>query len=209
LIIIVIVLGLSAVESPLRSRRRPIGLVFAAALAHRANRRRAVRSCARSGLPMTNLELIPVDRVGTATNGIIGNSPGMQWVLAEVKRVAATDSTVLVLGETGTGKELIAHAIHDLSSRSGRPFASLSCAAIPFDLLESELFGHEKGAFTGAFAQKIGRFEMADTGTLFLDEIGDLPPALQPKLLRVVQAQEFERLGSGQTQPTQGRLCGA
>jgi formate hydrogenlyase transcriptional activator len=158
---------------------------------------------------MTNLEFIPVDRVGTATNGIIGNSPPLQSVLAEVKRVAATDSTVLVLGETGTGKELIAHAIHDLSPRSGRPFVSLSCAAIPLDLLESELFGHEKGAFTGAIAQKIGRFEMADTGTLFLDEIGDLPPALQPKLLRVVQAQEFERLGSGKTHRINVRLVAA
>jgi formate hydrogenlyase transcriptional activator len=155
---------------------------------------------------MTNLKLIPVDRVGTATNGIVGSSPALQWVLAEVKRVAATDSTVLVLGETGTGKELIAHAIHDLSSRSGRPFVSLSCAAIPLDLLESELFGHEKGAFTGAIAQKIGRFEMADTGTLFLDEIGDLPPALQPKLLRVLQAHEFERLGSGRTHRINVRL---
>lgn len=118
-------------------------------------------------------------------------------MLAEVERVAPTDSTVLVLGETGTGKELIAHAIHKLSARCGRPFVKLNCSAIPFDLLESELFGHEKGAFTGAIAQKIGRFEMADTGTIFLDEIGDLPPALQPKLLRVLQEQEFERLGSG------------
>jgi transcriptional regulator with GAF, ATPase, and Fis domain len=157
---------------------------------------------------MMNLELTPVDG-RTATNGIVGNSAALQSVLAEVKRVAATDSTVLVLGETGTGKELIARAIHDLSSRSGRPFASLSCAAIPFDLLESELFGHEKGAFTGAFAQKIGRFEMAETGTLFLDEIGDLPPALQPKLLRVVQAQEFERLGSGRTHRINVRLVAA
>ena len=137
---------------------------------------------------------------------MIGNSPALQSVLAEVKRVAPTDSTVLVLGETGTGKELIAHAIHDLSPRSGRPFVSLSCAAIPLDLLESELFGHEKGAFTGAIAQKIGRFEMANTGTLFLDEIGDLPPALQPKLLRVVQAHEFERLGSGRTHRINVRL---
>src|ERR1700747_2443346 len=139
-------------------------------------------------------------------NGMIGNSSALQSVLGEVKRVAATDSTVLVLGETGTGKELIAHAIHDLSSRSGRPFVSLSCAAIPLDLLESELFGHEKGAFTGAIAQKIGRFEMADTGTLFLDEIGDLPPALQPKLLRVVQAPEFERLGGTSAQRINVRL---
>ena len=115
---------------------------------------------------------------------IIGHSPALTSVLAEVERVAPTDSTVLVLGETGTGKELIAHATHNLSRRCGRPFVKLNCAAIPFDLLESELFGHEKGAFTGAIAQKIGRFEMADTGTLSLDEIGDLPLALQPKLLR-------------------------
>ena len=120
-----------------------------------------------------------------------------------------TDSTVLVLGETGTGKDLIARAIHDLSSRSGRPFVSLSCAAIPLDLLESELFGHERGAFTGAIVQKIGRFEMADTGTLFLDEIGDLPAALQPKLLRVVEAHEFERLGSGRTHRINVRLVAA
>jgi formate hydrogenlyase transcriptional activator len=104
----------------------------------------------------------------------VGNSPALQSVLAEVQRVAPTDSTVLVLGETGTGKELIARAIHNGSARSGRPFVKLNCAAIPFDLLESELFGHEKGAFTGAIARKIGRFEMADNGTLFLDEIGDI-----------------------------------
>jgi transcriptional regulator with GAF, ATPase, and Fis domain len=116
---------------------------------------------------------------------------------------------VLVLGETGTGKELIAHAIHNLSARCGRPFVKLNCAAIPFDLLESELFGHEKGAFTGAVAQKIGRFETADTGTLFLDEIGDIPLALQPKLLRVLQEQEFERLGSGRTHRINVRLIAA
>jgi len=140
---------------------------------------------------------------------IIGNSPALEYVLAEVERVAPTDSTVLVLGETGTGKELIARAIHNLSARFGRPFVKLNCAAIPFDLLESELFGHEKGAFTGAIAQKIGRFEMAHTGTLFLDEIGDLPPALQPKLLRVLQEQEFERLGSGRTHRIDVRLVAA
>jgi formate hydrogenlyase transcriptional activator len=140
---------------------------------------------------------------------IVGNSPALESALAEVQRVAPTDSTVLVLGETGTGKELIAHAIHNLSSRCGRPFVKLNCAAIPFDLLESELFGHEKGAFTGAIAQKIGRFEMADTGTLFLDEIGDLPLALQPKLLRVLQEQEFERLGSGRTHHINVRLVAA
>ncbi len=140
---------------------------------------------------------------------IVGNSPALESALAEVQRVAPTDSTVLVLGETGTGKELIAHAIHNLSARCGRPFVKVNCAAIPFDLLESELFGHEKGAFTGAVAQKIGRFEMADTGTLFLDEIGDLPLAVQPKLLRVLQEQEFERLGSGRTHHINVRLVAA
>ncbi len=145
----------------------------------------------------------------TAFKGIIGSSSSLKFALTEVERVGPTDSTVLVLGETGTGKELIARAIHDLSARSGRPFVKVNCAAIPFDLLESELFGHEKGAFTGAIAQKIGRFEMADSGTLFLDEIGDLPPALQPKLLRVLQEQEFERLGSGRTHRINVRLVAA
>ena len=112
-------------------------------------------------------------------NGIIGSSPALKFVLTEVERVAPTDSTVLVLGETGTGKELIARAIHNLSTRRGCAFVKVNCAAIPFDLLESELFGHEKGAFTGAIAQKTDRFEMADNGTLFLDEIGDLPLGLQ------------------------------
>ena len=140
---------------------------------------------------------------------IIGNSPALESVLAEVEKVAPTDSTVLVLGETGTGKELIARAIHNISPRCGRPFVKLNCAAIPFDLLESELFGHEKGAFTGAIAQKIGRFEMANMGTLFLDEIGDIPLALQPKLLRVLQEQEFERLGSGRTHHVDVRLVAA
>src|SRR6266568_3077756 len=140
---------------------------------------------------------------------LVGNSPALDFVLAQVERVASTDSTVLILGETGTGKELIARAVHNISPRCGRPFVKLNCAAIPFDLLESELFGHEKGAFTGAVAQKMGRFEMADTGTLFLDEIGDLPLALQPKLLRVLQEQEFERLGSGRTHQVDVRLVAA
>jgi len=140
---------------------------------------------------------------------IIGGSPALESVLEQVERVAPTDSTVLVQGETGTGKELIARAIHNLSSRFGRPFIKLNCAAIPFDLLESELFGHEKGAFTGAIAQKIGRFELADKGTLFLDEVGDIPLALQPKLLRVLQEQEFERLGSGRTHQVDVRLVAA
>jgi formate hydrogenlyase transcriptional activator len=140
---------------------------------------------------------------------IIGNSTALESVLEQVAQVAPTDSTVLIEGETGTGKELIAHAIHNASQRCGRAFIKLNCAAIPLDLLESELFGHEKGAFTGAIAQKIGRFEMADKGTLFLDEVGDIPPALQPKLLRVLQEQEFERLGSGRTHKVDVRLVAA
>src|SRR5258708_65339 len=140
---------------------------------------------------------------------IIGNSAALESVLDQVELVAPTDSTVLIEGETGTGKELIAHAIHNASQRCGRALIKLNCAAIPLDLLESELFGHEKGAFTGAIAQKIGRFEMADKGTLFLDEVGDIPSALQPKLLRVLQEQEFERLGSGRTHKVDVRLVAA
>jgi len=140
---------------------------------------------------------------------IIGDSAALESVLEQVEQVAPTDSTVLIEGETGTGKELIAHAIHNASQRCGRAFIKLNCAAIPLDLLESELFGHEKGAFTGAIAQKIGRFEMADKGTLFLDEVGDIPSALQPKLLRVLQEQEFERLGSGRTHKVDVRLVAA
>jgi formate hydrogenlyase transcriptional activator len=140
---------------------------------------------------------------------IIGKSSALEAVLEQVGQVAPTDSTVLIQGETGTGKELIARAVHDISSRFGRHFVKLNCAAIPFDLLESELFGHEKGAFTGAIAQKIGRFELADKGTLFLDEVGDIPLALQPKLLRVLQEQEFERLGSTRTHQVDVRLVAA
>jgi transcriptional regulator with GAF, ATPase, and Fis domain len=140
---------------------------------------------------------------------IIGDSAALESVLEQVEQVAPTDSTVLIEGETGTGKELIAHAIHNASQRCGRAFIKVNCAAIPLDLLESELFGHEKGAFTGAIAQKIGRFEMADKGTLLLDEVGDIPAALQPKLLRVLQEQEFERLGSGRTHKVDVRLVGA
>jgi formate hydrogenlyase transcriptional activator len=152
---------------------------------------------------------IDQDRSPRRFEQIIGNSPALESVLEQVEQVAPTDSTVLIQGETGTGKELIARAIHNLSARCGRPFIKLNCAAIPFDLLESELFGHERGAFTGAIAQKIGRFELADKGTLFLDEVGDIPPGLQPKLLRVLQEQEFERLGSTRTHQVDVRLVAA
>jgi formate hydrogenlyase transcriptional activator len=140
---------------------------------------------------------------------LIGKSSVLEAVLGHVQRVAPTDSTVLIQGETGTGKELIARAVHDSSPRFARAFIKLNCAAIPFDLLESELFGHEKGAFTGAIAQKVGRFELADKGTLFLDEVGDIPLGLQPKLLRVLQEQEFERLGGTRTQQVDVRLVAA
>ena len=140
---------------------------------------------------------------------LIGDSPALDAVLDGVRRVAPTSSTVLIQGETGTGKELIARAIHNISPRCGHPFIKLNCAAIPLDLLESELFGHEKGAFTGAIAQKLGRFELADKGTLFLDEVGDIPPQLQPKLLRILQEQEFERLGSSRTHQVDVRLVAA
>jgi formate hydrogenlyase transcriptional activator len=141
--------------------------------------------------------------------GMVGSSAALRGVLDQIRTVAPTDSTVLIEGETGTGKELIAHAIHTLSSRRGRPFVKLNCAAIPLGLLESELFGHEKGAFTGAVSQKIGRFEAANGGTLFLDEIGDIPLELQAKLLRVLQEQEFERLGSTHTHRVNVRVVAA
>ena len=140
---------------------------------------------------------------------IVGRSAAMKRVLGEVETVAPTDATVLILGETGTGKELIARAVHRLSARKDRPFVTLNCAAIPTGLLESELFGYEKGAFTGALGQKIGRFEMAHRGTLFLDEVGDIPLDLQPKLLRALQEKAFERLGGTRTIPIDVRLVAA
>jgi formate hydrogenlyase transcriptional activator len=151
------------------------------------------------------------DEIRTEMNfaQIIGNSTSLRRVLKQVETVAPTDSTVLIYGETGTGKELIARGIHDLSPRRSKPFVKLNCAAIPTGLLESELFGHEKGAFTGAIAQRIGRFEVADGGTIFLDEIGEIPLELQTKLLRVLQEREFERLGSSRTLRTDARLIAA
>lgn len=140
---------------------------------------------------------------------IVGRSPAMRHVLDQVSVVAPTDATVLILGETGTGKELVARALHRMSPRRNFPFVTLNCAAIPTGLLESELFGYERGAFTGALSQKIGRFEMANKGTLFLDEVGDIPLNLQPKLLRALQEKSFERLGGTRTIPIDVRLVAA
>ena len=141
--------------------------------------------------------------------GIVGKSAVLRWLLNEVEIVAPTESTVLIYGETGTGKELVARALHSLSPRRSNAFVKVNCAAIPAGLLESELFGHEKGAFTGAIAQRIGRFELANRGSVFLDEIGDVSLELQPKLLRVLQEREFERLGSTRTLRTDARLIAA
>jgi formate hydrogenlyase transcriptional activator len=149
------------------------------------------------------------EEVRAQCGAIVGESPALKATLQLVSVVAPTDSSVLILGETGTGKELIARAVHDLSPRRERAFVKLNCAAIPLGLLESELFGHEKGAFTGAIAPKAGRFELANKGTLFLDEVGDIPPELQAKLLRVLQEQEFERLGSNRTHKVDVRLIAA
>jgi formate hydrogenlyase transcriptional activator len=164
---------------------------------------------------LPSLEDSPLQEIETNNSpggdfeGIVGESPALKTALHLVSVVAPTDASVMILGETGTGKELIARAVHDLSTRRERAFVKLNCAAIPLGLLESELFGHEKGAFTGAIAQKMGRFELANKGTLFLDEVGDIPLELQPKLLRLLQEQEFERLGSNRTHKVDVRLVAA
>src|SRR5689334_8342725 len=160
---------------------------------------------------LTEEKLYLEDEIRTEHNfeEIVGESPLLKALLSDLQTVAPTDSTVLIMGETGTGKELIARALHNLSARRDRTFVKINCAAIPTGLLESELFAHERGAFTGAIAQKLGRFELADKGTLFLDEVADIPPELQPKLLRVLQEQEFERLGSTRTRHVDVRLVAA
>jgi formate hydrogenlyase transcriptional activator len=149
------------------------------------------------------------DSCGDPFAGIVGSGPALQFVLSQVRAAAPTDCTVLIQGETGTGKELIARAIHNCSARRSGNLVQVNCASIPRELMESDLFGHEKGAFTGAIAQKLGRFELAHNGTLFLDEVGDLPLELQPKLLRALQEQEFERLGSTKTRQVNVRLVAA
>ena len=159
----------------------------------------------------TNEEIYAEDEIRPVEGfaGIVGQSAALREVLQQVEMVAPADSTVLLLGETGTGKELIAHAIHDRSSRKNRTLVKVNCAAIPSGLLESELFGHERGAYTGAITQKAGRLELADQGSLFLDEIGDIPLELQPKLLRVLQEHEFERLGGTVTRKVNVRIVAA
>ena len=169
-------------------------------MSHAATQRQTIPYRAESGLH---------EAVGDNFDEIVGRSAAMRLVLEDVQTVAPTSATVLIQGETGTGKELIARAIHQMSARHDRPFVTLNCAAIPTGLLESELFGYERGAFTGALSQKIGRFELANHGTLFLDEVGDIPLDLQPKLLRALQEMEFERLGGTRTIPIDVRLVAA
>src|SRR6267142_698777 len=164
---------------------------------------RAANVIAYERIPGNEPRLIPSDEE------LIGQSFKLQTAIQQVKIVAPTDATVLLLGETGTGKGRFATMIHNLSSRRDRPLVKVNCAAIPLGLLESELFGHERGAFTGSITQRIGRFEVANKGTLFLDELGDIPQELQPKLLRVLQEHEFERLGSTHTIHTDVRLIAA
>jgi formate hydrogenlyase transcriptional activator len=172
---------------------------------------RAYREIAELTNRLASEKLYLEEEIRTELNfeEIVGDTPALKKVLAQARTVASSDATVLILGNTGTGKELIARAIHRMSPRKDRVFIKLNCAAIPTGLLESELFGHERGAFTGAITQKVGRLELADKGSLFLDEVGDIPLELQPKLLRVLQDQEFERLGSARTIRVNIRLIAA
>ena len=163
----------------------------------------------KSRLEQENLYLKEESRSEAVFADVVGESPAIQRVLASVRRVAGTDSTVLVTGETGTGKEVVVRAIHALSGRKHKILVKVNCAALPAGVIESELFGHEKGAFTGALARRVGRFELANGGTLFLDEVGDLPLELQAKLLRVLQEGEFERLGGSQTHKVDVRMIAA
>ncbi len=183
----------------------------AAQLAIALDNARAYREIAALKDRLTEERLYLQDEIRTELHfeEIIGESVALKRVLAQARTVAPSGSTALILGETGTGKELIARAIHRMSRRADNSFIKVNCAAIPTGLLESELFGHEKGAFTGAVSQKVGRMELADKGTLFLDEIGDIPLELQPKLLRVLQDHEFERLGGNRTIHVDARLVAA
>ncbi len=180
-------------------------------LAYALDNAQAYSEIAKLTKRLTTEKLYLEDEIGSERNfeEIVGDSPALKRVLAQAKTVAPSDATVLILGDTGTGKELVARALHRMSSRKDGSFIKLNCAAIPTGLLESELFGHERGAFTGAVTQKIGRLELADKGTLFLDEVGDIPLELQPKLLRVLQDQEFERLGGTRTIRVNIRLVAA
>jgi transcriptional regulator with GAF, ATPase, and Fis domain len=187
----------------LRNEESPISRVLLA-IEDITDRTRTEEECVR----VESLER-KIDQPAQELDGFIGTSASLKGVMKHVEVVAPTDATVMILGETGTGKELVARSLHRLSRRGNRPFISLNCAAIPDGLLESELFGYERGAFTGALAQKIGRFEMANRGTLFLDEVGDIPLDLQPKLLRALQEKSFERLGGTQTIPIDVRLIAA
>jgi formate hydrogenlyase transcriptional activator len=187
----------------LEQAARPVGVAVNNALAYR----RIEQLTARLAQEKRYLE--EEIRSEGRFDEIIGEGTALREVLRQAEVVATADTTVLITGETGTGKELIARAIHRLSARRSRTFVKLNCAAIPTGLLESELFGHEKGAFTGAVERRLGRFELADGGTLFLDEVGDIPPELQPKLLRVLQEQEFERLGSAKTLKVNVRVVAA
>jgi formate hydrogenlyase transcriptional activator len=184
-----------------------VGRLVALAVEGALTRQELQRANAR--LSAEKLYLEEEIRTDRRTDEVVGDGPALREVLRQVEVVAPTDSAVLITGETGTGKELIARAVHRHSNRRDRTFVKLNCAAIPTGLLESELFGHEKGAFTGAVERRLGRFELADGGTLFLDEVGDIPSELQPKLLRVLQEQEFERLGSGKTIKVDVRLVAA